>query len=325
MLRLLNALWTIFSDAHEIEVEGGFRKLRNSLWAVVAIPLVFIIPGAFLGAWSWTLKVIFLQIGTWLAVFFLLWLSKKRLLIGTEIGAVVESTEKEKLGVAKALKKGLGDYIRVVAAILASEITVGLISLWVPAHQNPKMFFLIILVAAVIVAYKIWQEGKVIWPKIVHKMAVFTLIVSLLTIFFPTVSKEIPARIHPDDEIAELVKNTFPTPEEKDAKKQAQIAAARQIYPNYEFSGDTSQLKVPLLSNDQVLSRQAGGWIITPAGSEFRIDYNIPVTIEYNDGKKVYREPGKPVHDGVSPATGIFRLYGKTGEYVTITIKRGAY
>ena len=106
--------------------------------------------------------------------------------------------------------------------------------------------------------------------------------------------------------------------------KPTLVTTAAQIYPNYRFPEGVNQITVPLLPANQVLSREAGGWVITPAGSGYRIDYDNDVVIEYNDGRKVVHYPGKPAHDGVRPANGIFRIYGKEGDAV-VTIHREVY
>lgn len=96
------------------------------------------------------------------------------------------------------------------------------------------------------------------------------------------------------------------------------------LLANYEFAKDINQLVVPMIvMRGKPLSREAGGWVITPPGSEYRIDYDSPVNIEYIDGKVVRRRPGEPAHDGVRPTNGIFRLYGDG--YATVTIERGVY
>jgi len=308
----------MFTDDNAIEIEGGFRKLKNSLLAMIVLPLILIVPGAFLGGWSWTTKVWALQIGTWLAVLFLLGLAKKRLLIGTEIAALLE----KKTG-WKAIKEGLEDYFKVVAAILASEITVGLISLWLPAHQDPKMFFLLFLVIGVIVFYRVWKGGAVWWPKVVYKMAIFTLFTSLAIIMFPATSEEISNRLRLDEKISGVVKTTLPLPGEVAVQRQAQ--ATSQIYPDYMFQDGETSISVPLIPINQVLSRQAGGWVTVPPGAEYRIDYNVPIVIEYNDGRKSYRKPNSPAYDGIRLANGMFRIYGEQSEHATITIRRKAY
>ncbi|MFH1346826.1 MAG: hypothetical protein ABIH10_01075 [Spirochaetota bacterium] len=104
----------------------------------------------------------------------------------------------------------------------------------------------------------------------------------------------------------------------------SQAQTAIQIYPNYQFPKDVIQINIPLIPENQLLSREAGGWVITPAGSNFRIDYDIPIVIEYIDGRRFYRQPGKPAYDGVRPNNSIFRLYGKEGN-AKVTIKRKVY
>ena len=112
---------------------------------------------------------------------------------------------------------------------------------------------------------------------------------------------------------------------EKDKdSKDSKAVSCYPLYPNYDFQG-VNQIKVPLIPANQRLPREAGGWVITPAGSEFRSDYEVPIIIEYIDGRKFHREPRKPAWDQVRPANSIFRLYGKEGEYATVTIKRGVY
>jgi len=104
-------------------------------------------------------------------------------------------------------------------------------------------------------------------------------------------------------------------------------AGTHQIYANYTFPENAVQIDVRLLPENQLLSREAGGWVITPAGSNFRIDYDIPIAIEYIDGRKFYRQPGKPTNDGVRPDNGIFRLYkvGGGSGIAKVTIKRNVF
>ncbi len=106
-----------------------------------------------------------------------------------------------------------------------------------------------------------------------------------------------------------------------------QTQTAMQVYANYTFPKDAVQIDVRLLPEKQLLSREAGGWVITPAGSNFRIDYDVPIAIEYIDGKKFYRQPGTPVDDGVNPSKQIFRLYkvGGGSGIAKVTIKRDVF
>ncbi len=101
------------------------------------------------------------------------------------------------------------------------------------------------------------------------------------------------------------------------------VVTVAQIYPNYDFPEGVNQITVPLIPAEQQLTREAGGWVITPPGSEGRIDCDVLVVIEYIDGRKFKRYPKQPVPDGVRPANQIFRLYG-AGE-ATVTIHRDVY
>lgn len=96
------------------------------------------------------------------------------------------------------------------------------------------------------------------------------------------------------------------------------------LLANYEFARDINQLVIPMIvMRGKPLSREAGGWVITPAGSEYRIDYDSPVMIEYIDGRIVRRRPGEPAHDEVRPTNGIFRIYGDG--YAVVTIERDVH
>ncbi|MEK7162675.1 MAG: hypothetical protein AAB696_00030 [Patescibacteria group bacterium] len=107
----------------------------------------------------------------------------------------------------------------------------------------------------------------------------------------------------------------------------AEMAKAEmvQIYPNYEFQKGVNQIKVPLIPSHYILPREAGGWVTTPHGSRYEIDYKIPVTIEYIDGRKFYRESNKPAWDEVIIENRIFRIYGQEGQFAEVRIKRGVY
>jgi|GEM_PF-5080170 len=113
----------------------------------------------------------------------------------------------------------------------------------------------------------------------------------------------------------------------KQVKLQAQSATVSQVYANYQFPEGAVQIDVQLIPEKQLLSREAGGWMITPAGSSFRIDHDVPITIEYIDGRKFYRQPGKPADDGVRLSNGVFRLYkvGGGSGIAKVTIKRNVF
>ncbi|MFA5287393.1 MAG: hypothetical protein WC394_03890 [Candidatus Omnitrophota bacterium] len=97
-----------------------------------------------------------------------------------------------------------------------------------------------------------------------------------------------------------------------------------QIYPNYTFR-DTNVIKIALIPSHEQLAQEAGGWVIIPPGSGFRIDYNVPVIIEYINGKSFSRMPGRPAWDGVEPGNGIFRVRGNPNDSAIVIIKRNQY
>lgn len=98
-----------------------------------------------------------------------------------------------------------------------------------------------------------------------------------------------------------------------------------QIYPNYEFPEGVNQITIPLIPTNQLLSQEAGGWTITPDGSEWIVDHKVAVNVEFIDGRKVYCEPHKPIYVGVRPANRIFRIYGSERDTVLVSITRGVY
>jgi len=114
-----------------------------------------------------------------------------------------------------------------------------------------------------------------------------------------------------------------------------------QIYPNYNFpKRGVNQIRVPLIPVQRLnplsprLPIEAGGWVTTPIGSACQVNYEVPVVIEYIDGRVVYREPNKPAWDGIKRCSkqlknrlteASFRVYGNGGGYAVITVERGIY
>lgn len=186
--RLLRVLGVIFGNWNRRE----FQRSRNSALAIVIIPLFFIIPGAFLGGWNWGAKVAVIQIGMWISVFASIWLAWRRVPIGAELSVLLSATDPEKAEreFTGDLREGVYNYIRLVAAILASEIAAGFIALWLPAHQNPAMALILLPVTIAFVTYTVWQDGRYWWPALVHWLTWFTLTVSVFAVFLPDTAKE---------------------------------------------------------------------------------------------------------------------------------------
>lgn len=188
LVSLLATLRSIAGIWHKVE----FRNMKNSAITIVLIPLLLIIPGAFLGAVSWGMKVAVVQIGMWVSVVAALWLAWKRAAIGAELAALINAVYPvaERRRFTGDVREGAYDYIRLVAAILASEIAAGFIALWLPAHQNPAMALLVLPVTIAFVTYTIWQEGRFWWPTLVHWLTWFTLIASVFAVFLPRAAHE---------------------------------------------------------------------------------------------------------------------------------------
>ncbi len=149
IMEFLNTALRMFGLWHREE----FYRLRNSLIVAIAVAAIFIIPGAFLGAISWTLKVVWIEIGMLIITITSLSLAFYRIPIGIELNAFIKKAEGSKC--KPAITDGAETYIRIVAGFLASELAVSLIALWLPAHKNPAMAFMALLVPMVLITYTI--------------------------------------------------------------------------------------------------------------------------------------------------------------------------
>lgn len=189
MVGFLEMLFSILRNWHVVEL----RRLRNSAAAMVVLPLIFILSGAFLGGWSRELKVVLIVVGLLLISGFLLWLAARRLPIGAEIATIIKAV-RQGGGIVKVPADGVEAYIRFVAAVLTSEVVIGLIALWLRAHQDPPMTFVLLLAALAYAVYQAWQKGESQWPKVAGGIAVFTIFVSAAAISFPQTFAEVTAR-----------------------------------------------------------------------------------------------------------------------------------
>lgn len=176
----------IFGGGAELAADE-FRRLRDSLILAIVVALLFILPGAFMGAWGFIVKVIWLEIGMVIAAVNLLYLAYYRIPGGTAVGTTLELAFAEPAGrgIVRTPVQGFLRYVRFIAAFLASELTVALIVVWVPAHKNPAMALLAIPVAIAIIGHIIWKGGGEWWAKVVHGLPYATLFLALLAILFP--------------------------------------------------------------------------------------------------------------------------------------------
>ncbi|TSC60654.1 MAG: hypothetical protein G01um1014107_265 [Parcubacteria group bacterium Gr01-1014_107] len=178
-----------------------FRRARDSLIMSVATVLVFIIPGAFLGGWSWMAKVIWMEIGLVAIAIHSLYLAYHRAAFGAEIGVAVEIAYGTGRGgnwlrgVAFTGVEGGLRYVRFIAALLASELAAGLAVLWLPAHRDPVMALLLLPAIMIFVTYAVWKKGELWWPEFTQFIAAFTLVVSLVAILVPDIATELSSRL----------------------------------------------------------------------------------------------------------------------------------
>lgn len=173
----------LVGNIHREELE----RIRNTALYLVLIPLVFLIVGVACGAiptHGWAIKSVALEISLTFAAVFLLLLGWRRALIGFEASVAVAAAGPGDANAA-TIVNALERYIRIVAALLASEIAIGLVVFWVPVHRSPILTFLAILAAIVLVAHWVWQGGELWWPVFTRRLAITTLILIVLANLFP--------------------------------------------------------------------------------------------------------------------------------------------
>jgi len=294
------------------------QKVKKSLIGMVVFPLIFIIPGAFLGGISWALKLIVVQLGIWIATFYLLRLSRKRLLdglgIATGLELISQKTKYSFHSLIDDVRGGIGGYVRLVAAVLASEIAVGFIALWLPGHKNPLMVPLILLAAMALITHTIWQRGKLWWPKLVYRLAIFTLIASVVSIFLPQFTSEVARRARLDERLTNAAIKVMPLPGEKPPAVQQQPAVEQFSLPY------SDELKKEGKEQEGISTVEAG------PGTYHRLWANKPymaVSVQMDGTKNLYNMPaGWESWTGAEPA-GRLRLIAKEkGTIVKILSQR---
>src|SRR3989344_30650 len=172
----------------------GLRRLRNSALVMVLVPLFVIVPGAFVGAWSFQEKIWVIESGMLLVVCLLFVLAARRVAIGAEIGTIIDLARSPDVGLVVTPINGAERYIRFVAAVLASEVAVGFIALWLRAHNNPAMALLTLFAALCLTSYAVWQKGEWWWANIVKWLAVFTLVTAIVASNWPEVFGELASQ-----------------------------------------------------------------------------------------------------------------------------------
>jgi hypothetical protein len=153
-----------------LATEEAYR-LRNAILLGVVVPLLFIVPGAFLGGISWQLKQATMLCGISLATIYLLYLAWRGAIVGIGISILMKGGDDIRSSVAD----GALGYIRFVSAIIASEIAVGLMLLPFPAHRDPLLALFLIPTGIAAGSYALWQGGVAFWPHIVWRTILIAL------------------------------------------------------------------------------------------------------------------------------------------------------
>lgn len=178
--------------------EREWLEFRDSLPGVIFMPLIFIVPGAFLGFLGEGPKQWILEIGIAFVWYYLARLLWRRAPFSIGVGTVAETATSKESGIvrrvgAEALQ-ATEKYLQLAGAILASELVVGFIAFWTPAHQFPRMAILAFFGIGAIVFWSIWQWSGRWWRKIVFALAIFTTAAALFAVFMPQTFGEISTR-----------------------------------------------------------------------------------------------------------------------------------
>lgn len=259
--------------------ERSFRRLRDSIILTIITATVFILPGAFLGGMSPTLKVVWLEIGIMIALGVALYLAACRFVIGAEIATLVEAHRNQpgQGGPITTPVEGAVGYVQAVAAFAASIAASGVIAIYIPAHRNPPAAFLFLIGVIMLIFHAVWMSGTLKWPKIVWWLAVFTIFFSLLLILVPKVPRYTEAVWTRFESVLECKfgDGKCPPPvktDVKEAKPSTQIANSDRIIHN------------------AVLVRQADGWLdvqgIFPACTNYSLNRrgDKRVSVRFSDG-----------------------------------------
>ncbi|OGZ48865.1 MAG: hypothetical protein A3C83_01305 [Candidatus Ryanbacteria bacterium RIFCSPHIGHO2_02_FULL_47_25] len=85
------------------------------------------------------------------------------------------------------LEKAAATYIRLMAAVIASEMAIGTMALLIPAHQHPTAILLAVLAALSLSTLYIYTGGGKLWFRLIEIFDVMVLFTALFAAFFPTI------------------------------------------------------------------------------------------------------------------------------------------
>lgn len=164
--------------------EAELYRLRNSALYVVLIPFVLMVVGLLLGPW-WTAKSVVMSLMLTVTAFFLLIIGARRAIIGTGIVTALVAARPGTTGAAGTPAIAVDEYVRIVAAILASELTLGLLILVLPLHNFPALSILLMPLVLTVFASWVWKGGEDWWPPFTRRLAIITIGVVVVANLFP--------------------------------------------------------------------------------------------------------------------------------------------
>ncbi len=176
------------------------------------------------------------------------------------------------------------------------------------------MVSLILLAAMVLITHTIWTKGELWWPKLVKRLALFTLIASIVSILLPQFTSEVARRARVDERLTNAAIKVMPLPGEKPPAVQSHPAVEQFSLPY------SDELKKEGKEQEEIPTVEAG------PGTRHRLWANKPyqaVSVQMDGTKEFYNMPaGWESWTGAAPA-GKLRLIAKE-EGTIVKIRPGS-
>jgi len=172
------------------------QRLPNSFFWAMWVPAVSITVGSLLFGWSDFLKTWTVVPGLLYLWYFLVFrVLPNRFPLGAIVGVAHERS-----GRPQTIEVVAKKYIRFMAAVISSEIAVGVMFLFLPIHQYPRYAFLAILMGLLLATFYVWQGAGNWWAKAVEWTGWIAFGVSIFAILMPGVfhAFTVPVRVVPD-------------------------------------------------------------------------------------------------------------------------------
>ena len=162
------------------------RALGLSALLIILPPLGALVVAAYLGGWSWYAKLVAIEIEWLLVTIGVIWLAARRAAVSGGIGLAAAATEPSIVRpLAGDAREAVADALRLVAAVLATEMVAGIIVVVAPIHSNIVLSLVGIPIAMTFVCYWVWQGGTPWWPKAVWWLNMAALVAVLTGLIMP--------------------------------------------------------------------------------------------------------------------------------------------